>query len=78
MVYPGDFVIPRRMMDADDEVHEFNDDVMVEAWYGDPMLISRFEDPEKAPIAAPPASASSRHSWPSATRTEWPPKPIST
>jgi len=46
VVYPGDFVIPRRMMDGDGVVHEFDDDVMGEAWYGGPVLISWFDDPE--------------------------------
>jgi hypothetical protein len=46
VVYPGDFVIPRRMMDEDGVIHEFDDDVMGEAWYGGPVLISWFEDPE--------------------------------
>ena len=45
VVYPGDFVIPRRMIDEDGVVHEFDDDVMGEAWYGGPVLISWFEDP---------------------------------
>jgi Mlc titration factor MtfA (ptsG expression regulator) len=46
VVYPGDFVIPRHMMDEDGVVHEFDDDVMGEAWEGGPVLISWFEDPE--------------------------------
>jgi MtfA peptidase len=43
VVYPGDFVIPRRMMDEDGVVHEFDDDVLGEAWYGGPVLLSWFE-----------------------------------
>jgi len=46
VVYPGDFIIPRRMMDEDGVVHEFDDEVMGEAWYGGPVLISWFEHPE--------------------------------
>ena len=48
IVYPGDFVIPRQLMDADGVVHEFDDEVMGEAWYGGPVLISWFEHPEDA------------------------------
>ena len=43
VVYPGDFVIPRRMMDEDGVVHEFDDDVLGEAWYGGPVLVSWFD-----------------------------------
>jgi Mlc titration factor MtfA (ptsG expression regulator) len=48
VVYPGDFLIPRRMIDEDGVVHEFDDEVMGEAWYGGPVLISWFEQPEDA------------------------------
>lgn len=48
VVYPGDFVIPRRMIDEDGVVHEYDDEVMGEAWYGGPVLISWFEHPEDA------------------------------
>ncbi|MDP1611908.1 MAG: zinc-dependent peptidase [Sulfuritalea sp.] len=48
VVYPGDFVIPRRMMDEDGVVHEYEDDVMGEAWYGGPVLISWFDRAEEA------------------------------
>jgi Mlc titration factor MtfA (ptsG expression regulator) len=48
VVYPGDFIIPRQMIDADGVVHEFDDEVMGEAWYGGPVLISWFEHPEDA------------------------------
>lgn len=40
VVYPGDFVIPRRLMDADGVMHEFDDEVMGEAWEGGPVLLS--------------------------------------
>jgi Mlc titration factor MtfA (ptsG expression regulator) len=46
VVYPGDFIIPRQMMDEDGVVHEFDDEVMGEAWYGGPVLISWFDHPE--------------------------------
>ena len=48
VVYPGDFLIPRTMMDEDGVVHEFDDEVMGEAWDGGPVLISWFEQPEDA------------------------------
>jgi hypothetical protein len=44
VVYPGDFVIPRQMIDADGVVHEFDDEVLGEAWEGGPVLLSWFED----------------------------------
>jgi Mlc titration factor MtfA (ptsG expression regulator) len=48
VVYPGDFVIPRRMIDEDGVVHEYDDEVMGEAWYGGPVLVSWYEHPEDA------------------------------
>ena len=48
VVYPGDFVIPRRMIDEDGVVHEYDDEVMGEAWYGGPVLISWFDQPQDA------------------------------
>ena len=48
VVYPGDFVIPRSMIDEDGVVHEYDDEVMGEAWYGGPVLISWFEHVEDA------------------------------
>ncbi|MCX8087155.1 MAG: zinc-dependent peptidase [Rhodocyclaceae bacterium] len=45
VVYPGDFVIPRRIEDADGIVHEFDDAVLGEAWQGGPVLLSWFDDP---------------------------------
>lgn len=46
VVYPGDFVIPRRVIDDDGVVHEYEDDVLGEAWYGGPVLISWFDHPQ--------------------------------
>ena len=48
VVYPGDFVIPRSIEDADGIVHEFDDPVLGEAWEGGPVLLSWFESPEDA------------------------------
>ena len=46
IVYPGDFLIPRQVMDEGGVVHEYEDQVMGEAWYGGPVLISWFHDPD--------------------------------
>jgi Mlc titration factor MtfA (ptsG expression regulator) len=48
VVYPGDFLIPRRIIDEDGVVHEYDDEVMGEAWYGGPVLVSWFDHPEDA------------------------------
>lgn len=45
VVYPGDFVIPRRVVDEDGVVHEYDDAVLGEAWEGGPVLLSWFDDP---------------------------------
>lgn len=44
VVYPGDFLIPRSVMDADGVVHEYDDAVLGEAWEGGPVLISWFDE----------------------------------
>lgn len=44
VVYPGDFVIPRRVVDEDGVVHEYDDPVLGEAWEGGPVLLSWFDD----------------------------------
>jgi len=44
VVYPGDFVIPRQIVDAAGVVHEFDDAVLGEAWEGGPVLLSWFDD----------------------------------
>lgn len=46
IVYPGDFVIPRREMDEAGVVHEFDDEVAGEAWEGGPVLLSWFDQTE--------------------------------
>lgn len=43
VVYPGDFVIPRKSIDDNGVVHEYDDAVLGEAWDGGPVLISWFE-----------------------------------
>jgi Mlc titration factor MtfA (ptsG expression regulator) len=44
VVYPGDFVIPRQVVDEDGVVHEYDDAVLGEAWEGGPVLLSWFDD----------------------------------
>jgi hypothetical protein len=48
VVYPGDFVIQRSVMDENGVVHEYDDAVLGEAWEDGPVLISWFDDPEDA------------------------------
>ncbi|ENO87907.1 zinc-dependent peptidase [Thauera linaloolentis] len=42
IVYPGDFIIPRREYDEAGVVHEYDDEVLGEAWEGGPVLLSWF------------------------------------
>jgi Mlc titration factor MtfA (ptsG expression regulator) len=44
IVYPGDFIIPRQIVDDDGVVHEYDDPVIGEAWQGGPVLISWFTE----------------------------------
>lgn len=44
VVYPGDFVIPRSFTDKDGVVHEYDDEVLGEAWEGGPVILSWSED----------------------------------
>lgn len=44
VVYPGDFVIPRQDVDEAGVVHEYDDEVLGEAWPGGPALLSWFDD----------------------------------
>ncbi len=48
IVYPGDFVVPRKLMSEDGVMHEFDDQVAGEAWEGGPVLLSWFDHPEAA------------------------------
>lgn len=48
VVYPGDFVVPRKLMSEDGVMHEFDDRVAGEAWSGGPVLLSWFDRPEEA------------------------------
>ena len=40
VVYPNEFVVPRRIEDEDGIVHEFDDVLSGEAWEGGPLVIS--------------------------------------
>lgn len=44
VVYPGDFVIPRHEMDAAGVVHEYDAEVLGEAWSRGPVLVSWHDD----------------------------------
>lgn len=48
VIYPGDFVIRRHEMDEAGVVHEYDDEVLGEAWEGGPVLLSWF-DANEAP-----------------------------
>jgi Mlc titration factor MtfA (ptsG expression regulator) len=48
VVYPGDFVIPRRITDEAGVLHEYEEDALGEAWEGGPVLVSWFDDPAEA------------------------------
>ncbi len=48
IVYPGDFVIPRQIIDDDGIVHEYDDTVLGEAWEGGPVLLSWFDEGDDA------------------------------
>lgn len=47
VVYPGDFVIPRSVTDEDGVVHEYDDEVLGEAWEGGPVLVSWHAEDER-------------------------------
>lgn len=40
VVYPDEFVVPRRIQDDDGVVHEYDDVLSGEAWAGGPLLVS--------------------------------------
>ncbi len=42
VVYPGDFIIPRREVDEAGVLHEYDDEVLGEAWEGGPVIIAWF------------------------------------
>ena len=44
IIYPGDFVIPRQEVDEAGVLHEYDDEVLGEAWEGGPVLLSWFEE----------------------------------
>ncbi len=40
VVYPGEFIVPRTVMDEDGIVHEYDDVLSGEAWEGGPVILS--------------------------------------
>lgn len=40
VVYPGEFVVPRRLADVDGVVHEYEEPLSGEAWEGGPLILS--------------------------------------
>lgn len=45
VVYPGEFVIPRRLVDEDGVLHEYDEDALGESWDGGPVILSWYDDP---------------------------------
>jgi len=48
VVYPGDFVIPRSVVDEAGVVHEYQEAALGEAWQGGPVLLSWFPSDERS------------------------------
>jgi Mlc titration factor MtfA (ptsG expression regulator) len=46
VVYPGEFLVPRRVADDDGVVHEYVEPITGEAWEGGPLLLS-WEDAQR-------------------------------
>jgi len=44
IVYPGDFVVPRRMVDAAGVLHEYDDVLAGQAWQGGPVVLSWLDE----------------------------------
>ena len=44
VIYPGDIVIPRQELDEAGVLHEYEDEVLGEAWEGGPVLLSWFDE----------------------------------
>lgn len=40
IVYPGDFVVPRELADEDGVIHQYDEEVMGEAWEHGPVIVS--------------------------------------
>lgn len=49
VIYPGDFIIPRQIIDDDGVMHEYDDIVLGEAWHRGPILLSWFDQASEAP-----------------------------
>ena len=46
IVYPGDFVVPRRIVDNDGLLHEYDEEALGESWEGGPVVLSWFDNPD--------------------------------
>lgn len=55
VVYPGEFVVPRRHADEDGVVHEYEEAISGEAWEGGPLVLS-WDDAARAGRDAAPYS----------------------
>lgn len=44
IVYPGEFAVPRRLMDPDGVLHEYVDEALGESWEGGPVVLAWFDD----------------------------------
>ncbi len=47
IVYPGEFLVPRRLADEDGVMHEYVEPITGEAWEGGPLLLS-WEDAQRS------------------------------
>lgn len=45
IVYPGEFIIPRRQIDENGVLHEYEEDALGEAWEAGPVVLTWFENP---------------------------------
>lgn len=55
VVYPGEFIVPRRIADDTGVVHEYEEPISGEAWEGGPVLLS-WDDATRAARAGAPYS----------------------
>ncbi|GAA5182986.1 zinc-dependent peptidase [Niveibacterium umoris] len=47
VIYPGDFVIPRSVVDEAGVLHDYEEVALGEAWLGGPVVLSWFDDPSE-------------------------------
>ncbi|MGC3962071.1 MAG: zinc-dependent peptidase [Rhodocyclaceae bacterium] len=46
VVYPGEFVIPRRTVNEDGLLHEYDEEALGESWDGGPVILTWFDNPD--------------------------------